>query len=128
MRLEPGMLAGKGRQKWRDVAASQIDRSPQPQHASGRPAPGCDLGFRIAHVLQERPASFVEEQTFIGEAKAAGAALGKPHAELCLQPAQSPADRGRRRSKCERAGRNPSGINDGAEQSRIGDIVQSLPP
>ena len=76
MRVKAGVLGCEGSKQGRNMPAAKIRRSTDPQQAARRTAARGDLGFRVADLFEDRLASLVQQQTFIGKPEPARAPLG----------------------------------------------------
>src|SRR6266446_1389141 len=82
MRLQSRMLGSEQGQNGCEVPAAEIARRADLQQSSGSAPPRSNFGFRVAYVLENGTASFIEQQALIGQAKAARTAVCKPDAQL----------------------------------------------
>ncbi len=77
------------------MMASQVGWCADLEQAASGATPRGNLRFRVADLLEDRPAAIIEQQTFVGQSKPTGAAVGEADTELGFQSGQPAADRSR---------------------------------
>jgi hypothetical protein len=124
MGFKAGMLSRKARDGWRDIAPAEVDRYTDTQKTACCAAARCNLGFRVANLLEDRAAPLVEKQAFVGQLETARSAICELDTEPRFESCQSTTDGRRRRVERKGRGRDTTGIDDGAKKGKVGNRAQ----